>query len=96
MQLLFLSLGALFLYVALTLVWLLHVPVRFQPVLPVVWCVLCCIPPQLCPEQTLPVFLDGLPLAGTALLAVLAAAAAGLLLRSYLLTYRKEDPYAYG
>ena len=31
-----------------------------------------------------------------ALLAVLAAAAAGLLLRSYLLTYRKEDPYAYG
>ena len=88
-QLLSLSLGALCVYIALTLLW-------FQPVLPALWAALCLLPPVFLPEALLAALLDGLPLAGTALLAVLAAATAGALLRTYLLTYRKDDPYAYG
>ena len=95
-QLLSLSLGALCVYIALTLLWLLRVPARFQPVLPALWAALCLLPPVFLPEALLAALLDGLPLAGTALLAVLAAATAGALLRTYLLTYRKDDPYAYG
>ena len=95
-QLLSLSLGALCGYIALTLLWLLRVPARFQPVLPALWAVLCVLPPVFLPEAVLAAFLDGLPLAGTVLLALLAAVAVGALLRAYLFNDRKEDLYAYG
>lgn len=96
LQLFSLSLGALFLYVAATLLALLYLPLRMQAALPAVWCVLCALPAQLLPYRRLQGFLAGLPAAGAALLALAAGVAACLLARAYLLDARSRDASVYG
>lgn len=94
-QLLSLSLGALFLYVTLTLAGLLYLPARVQALLPAFWCILCALPPFLTTQEQLEGILSGLPLAGSGLLAFGALGAALLLARAYLLSPRSRRPYAY-
>lgn len=94
-QLLSLSLGALFLYVAATLAGLLYLPARMQALLPAAWCVLCTLPALLVPYERLQSLLVGIPLVGAILLALLAASAGYLLARSYLLDFRTRDTGVY-
>lgn len=94
-QLLSLSLGALFVYVVITLLGLLYIPARLQALLPALWGVLCALPPFFLTYEQLRDLLAGLPVAGTILLALLAAGAACLLARAYLLGFRTRDTSIY-
>ncbi len=94
-QLLALSLGALFVYVVLTLLGLLYIPARLQAALPAAWCALCLLPGLLLPYERLQEILAGLPLVGTVLLTLLAAATAYALTRVYLRAFRPRDTSVY-